>query len=71
MCVGHMGTGEFTIHFCPRDHFTCMKSECPLMPKGWGGRSPGVSNDWSIAGKTKRKFLLILAILHGKEKAFR
>ena len=36
VCVGHMGVGEFTIHFCPRDqglHWL----ECPSHARRGGG----------------------------------
>ena len=54
MCVDHVGAGEFTIHFSPRDrglHLPSLakKVNALLMPEGGGGGGgPGVSNDWCI-----------------------
>ena len=53
MCVGHVGAGEFTIHFSPVDrglHLPSLakKVNAPLEGWGGGGGEAGVSNDWCI-----------------------
>ena len=48
MCVHHVGSGEFTIHFSPGDRgpgtslaFTCKKSECLAHARAGGGGGGG------------------------------